>query len=71
MMEQKTIYALASAQGVAGVAVIRISGAKAEQALEILTKGQSMPALRKTALRSLFDPLDASKKLDSAMVILL
>lgn len=48
-----TIYALATARGKAGVAVIRISGPQACAALIAL--GASAPAWRKAGLRRLFD----------------
>lgn len=48
-----TIYALATARGKAGVAVIRISGPQACQALTAL--GAAVPPWRKAGLRKLFD----------------
>lgn len=62
-----TIYALSSASGRAGVAVIRISGAHAGAALEKLT-GKALPPARQTAVRALIDP-KSGEMLDSAMVI--
>jgi tRNA modification GTPase len=64
-----TIFALASAQGVSGVAVIRISGVNAFTALSSLTNGKALPEPRKTGLRGLFHPFDGHRKLDEAMVI--
>jgi tRNA modification GTPase len=70
MSHLHTIYALASAQGVAGVAVIRISGPKAHEALRILTgRTETLPP-RTTYLRALYrDGENKAGKLDSAMVI--
>lgn len=60
-----TIYALATARGKAGVAVIRISGPHASAALSAL--GASVPAARRAALREIFwDGL----LLDQALVLL-
>ncbi len=50
-----TIYALASAKGRAGVAVMRLSGEEAGPALAILT-GRAVPAPRRAALRAFHDP---------------
>ena len=49
----ETIYALSSARGVAGVAVIRVSGVQAFACLEALTR-QNLPAVRQMRLRSLW-----------------
>ncbi|NNE85608.1 MAG: tRNA uridine-5-carboxymethylaminomethyl(34) synthesis GTPase MnmE [Alphaproteobacteria bacterium] len=54
-----TIYALASGAGTAGVAVIRVSGAAAGQAIELLT-GQSVPEARLASLRRFRDPDDGT-----------
>lgn len=50
-----TIYALASAKGRAGVAVMRLSGEDAGTALAALT-GKDVPPARQAALRSFADP---------------
>jgi len=60
-----TIYALASARGKAGVAVVRISGPLAFWAVHNLTG--DVPAPRRTALRVLRDV--AGEVLDEALVI--
>lgn len=60
-----TIFALATAQGKAGVAVIRISGPQAFAAASILAG--SMPEPRKTGVRKLRDR--AGALIDEAMVI--
>jgi hypothetical protein len=41
-----TIYALSSAQGKAGVAVVRISGSQADECLQRLTKSPRLPSAR-------------------------
>lgn len=61
----ETIFALASAQGRAGVAVIRISGPNALSAAKTLT--HSLPNDRVAGLRSLFDGSGAL--LDKALVL--
>ncbi|MBI1180407.1 MAG: tRNA uridine-5-carboxymethylaminomethyl(34) synthesis GTPase MnmE [Alphaproteobacteria bacterium] len=50
-----TIYALASARGRAGVAVLRLSGSEAGTVLAVLT-GRDVPPPRRAALRSFIDP---------------
>ena len=53
-MAQETIYALSTAPGRAGVAVVRVSGPNAPCALEALTK-RSLPPSRKAVLARFFD----------------
>ena len=48
---EDTIYALSSGRGVAGVAVVRVSGPLATPALERLT-GKAPPEVRRASLRS-------------------
>lgn len=55
----ETIYALSSAAGRAGVAVIRVSGARAANAVEALTGAAPGPA-RGMSLRRFIDPADGS-----------
>lgn len=62
-----TIYALATASGRAGVAVLRISGAQAGVALTALT-GRPLPAPRLATLRRLIDPQDG-ETLDQALLL--
>jgi tRNA modification GTPase len=68
MQDLDTIFALSSGSGTAGVAVVRVSGPKAFDALKMLSD-QSLPAPRVAALRLLRDPKDGSR-LDQALVLL-
>ncbi len=52
----ETIYALASGAGRAGIAIIRVSGPQAGEALVLLT-GRSLPEPRMAARRPFADPL--------------
>tara|TARA_X000000950_G_scaffold224328_1_gene270408 strand:- start:2201 stop:3547 length:1347 start_codon:yes stop_codon:yes gene_type:complete len=61
-----TIFALASAHGRAGVAVIRVSGPKSWNSLKTLAEGQYKPRL--ASLRRLIDP-DSRETLDEALVL--
>ncbi|MEQ9327487.1 MAG: tRNA uridine-5-carboxymethylaminomethyl(34) synthesis GTPase MnmE, partial [Rhodospirillales bacterium] len=63
-----TIFARATADGIAGVAVLRISGPGAFRAVERLTGGK-LPSPRQAALRTLSDPADHSP-IDRALVLL-
>jgi tRNA modification GTPase len=65
-MSADTIFALASAPGRAGIAVVRISGAKAEKALKRL--GPAAPAPRKATRAKLADPV-SGETLDDGLVI--
>lgn len=62
-----TIFALATAPGRAGVAVVRISGPDAGPALTYLT-GQALPRPREASLARLRDPV-TGEKLDDALVL--
>lgn len=64
-----TIYALASAQGVAGVAVIRVSGGRAAYVFRTLTKKDQLPLPRQTSVQNIYSSVTPDKKLDTAMVI--
>lgn len=66
MHQPATIFALSSAPGRAGVAVVRISGPNAGTALDALT--QPRPEPRKAALRKLTDP-ESGAILDQALVL--
>lgn len=63
----ETIYALSSAGGRAGVAVIRVSGAQTRFVIEALT-GRAVPEPRQAALRRLQDP-KSNVALDRALVL--
>ena len=63
-----TIYALSSGRGVAGVAVVRVSGPGAAGALAALAPAKSMPTPRVAALRSLKSPA-TGEVLDEALVL--
>ncbi len=62
-----TIFALSSAPGRAGVAVVRVSGPAAGAALEALT-GQPLPAPRQAALKTLRTP-GTDRVLDRGLVL--
>jgi tRNA modification GTPase len=62
-----TIYALASGAGIAGVAVVRVSGPNAFEALKAFS-GQEQPEPRVAVLRELKDP-DSAARLDKALVL--
>lgn len=67
MAATDTIYALASARGRAGVAVIRLSGALSDKALGALGV-DPLPAYRTTSLRRLYSPIDHTL-LDDALIL--
>ncbi len=62
-----TIFALSSGAGTAGVAVIRLSGPKALNALKELS-GKDLPKPRMAALREISDPKTGSR-LDKSLVL--
>ncbi len=66
-MMHDTIYALSSGAGVAGVAVVRVSGPRAGAALRLLT-GRELPHPRRAVVRMLRDPEDGAQ-VDLAMVL--
>lgn len=66
MPSASTIYALSSGQGPSGIAVIRVSGPRADAALTRLAG--SVPEPRKAALRKLRRPSDGAI-LDEALVL--
>jgi tRNA modification GTPase len=74
MNREDTIFALATAPGTAGVAVLRISGPRARTALETLTRG-SLPKPRFAAHRKLFaapegaPPVGAERLADDSAAI--
>lgn len=67
MSASDTIYALASARGRAGVAVIRISGVNSDTALEALGV-LTLPEYRKTSVQTLIDHKDGLV-LDQALIV--
>ncbi len=66
MTPDDTIYALSSASGRAGVAVIRISGSAAKDILRAMCKGSLEP--RRAYLKSIIHP-DSKDVLDQALVL--
>ena len=66
--EADTIFALASAPGRAGVAVVRVSGPRAEEAIRRLTRRDSPPE-RQARLRALYDE-STNERIDVALVLL-
>ena len=66
-MRPDTIYALSSGRGVAGVAVIRLSGPDSRGAIEAMT-AKPAPAARRAVLRSLIHP-ETAEPLDLALVL--
>lgn len=66
-LPEPTIFALASAPGRAGVAIIRLSGPAAGSALQQLTR-QALPAPRQASLRKILRTTDGAL-LDRAMVL--
>lgn len=62
-----TIFALASAPGRAGIAVLRLSGAQCAPVLQALTR-RAMPAPRQAVVRPLYRPSDAAL-LDKALIL--
>ncbi|CEG35957.1 trna modification gtpase [Plasmopara halstedii] len=66
--ELETIYALSSAAGKAGVAVIRISGDQANSCLLQLSRTSVLPRPRLAALRKLYHP-KTKERLDDALVL--
>ena len=62
-----TIFALATAPGRAGVAVVRVSGPKADETLKRLS-GRPLPKERQAVLRTLID-LSNKDRIDTALVL--
>lgn len=62
-----TVFALSSGQGRAGIAVLRVSGPAAGQALTALT-GSDLPPARKAVVRGIADPR-SGEHLDQALVL--
>src|SRR5688572_15510035 len=66
MSARETIFAVASPPGRSGVAVLRVSGPRAAQALKTLTR-RALPAPRIASLHRLFAADDAA--IDDALVL--
>ena len=64
----ETIFALSSGQGKCGVAVIRISGPQAQEALEQMCSWRSPPPPRAAQLRRLKDPV-TKEPIDNGLVL--
>src|SRR5258705_3705691 len=65
--ERDTIFATATAQGRAGVAVVRVSGPQAESGICLLT-GREAAAERKVEIPTLFDP-STNDRIDTGIVL--
>ena len=65
--DRETIFALASAPGRAGVAVVRVSGPGADEAIRRLTRRAVMPE-RQAVLRPLFEQ-STDERIDTALVL--
>ena len=65
-LKAETIFALASAPGRAGVAIMRVSGPESGRVISALTKA-ALPAPRKAALRNLYD--GGGDQIDQALVL--
>ena len=65
-LQDETIFALSSAPGRAGVSVLRLSGASAGRALEVLT-GRDLPTPRVASLRSIRD--DEGEVIDKPLLL--
>ena len=63
-----TVYALSSAPGKGGVAVIRVSGPESWNSLKSLICNNKVPSVRQADLRRLVDPV-SRETLDEAVVI--
>ncbi|MDA1089126.1 MAG: tRNA uridine-5-carboxymethylaminomethyl(34) synthesis GTPase MnmE [Proteobacteria bacterium] len=70
-MSSQTIYALASAGGRAGIAVVRVSGPQASAALTALaaTGGRQAVALPRKAIRAAINEPSTSERIDDGLVI--
>ncbi|MEM6781623.1 MAG: tRNA uridine-5-carboxymethylaminomethyl(34) synthesis GTPase MnmE, partial [Pseudomonadota bacterium] len=63
-----TIYALSSAPGKAGVAVVRVSGDKAFESFKLLINNNKVPKARDAQLVVLKDP-NTKQTIDNALVL--
>ena len=62
-----TIYALSTGSGISGIAVIRVSGTKSKDILNLITKGK-FPLERVATLKKIIDP-DTDELIDECIVI--
>ncbi|KAJ8953595.1 hypothetical protein NQ318_003019 [Aromia moschata] len=67
-LSSDTVFALSSGQGKCGVAVIRISGPHASNALKLVTKLQELPKPRTALLKSIVHPV-TQEVLDKGLVL--
>ncbi|KAG9252322.1 uncharacterized protein F5Z01DRAFT_676201 [Emericellopsis atlantica] len=65
-----TIYALSTAQGRAGIAVVRISGPACLEIYKALCPSKALPKPRYASVRTLYHPQEPSTVLDSEALIL-
>src|SRR6267378_27028 len=65
--ERDTIFAIATASGRGGVAVVRVSGSQAEAGIRRLT-GREVPPERKAVIRTSFDP-STNDRIDAGIVL--
>jgi len=68
LLDNTTIFALASASGKAGVAVLRISGAKTKEIIEKICKPKKLPEPRKAVIRDIYD-FNSGEILDHALIL--
>ena len=68
MTEIDTIFALSTAVGKSGVAVIRVSGAGAWDGCQLLLGAQNLPTPRQAVTRKIYNP-KTNELLDNAMMI--
>lgn len=67
MADSDTIFALATPPGRSALAVFRISGRRAGEVLDVLTR-RARPDPRQAALRAIYDP-ESGEKIDRALVV--
>jgi tRNA modification GTPase len=68
MIDRDTIFALSTAVGKSGVAIIRVSGPSAWEGCQFLLGSQKLPSPRSAVTRKLYHP-QTNELLDNAMVI--
>jgi tRNA modification GTPase len=67
MGERDTIFAVSTAPGRAAIAVVRVSGPEADQAILALTE-EALPEARRAVLRTLYDKSNV-RRIDDALVL--